>query len=96
MHKTDKQIDKIKKILTVWNPLGDRSVTIKDLDEYETEANDIYFHITVDFQFPKKGDPEIRTLNIVREILNEAFDLSLTIEECIEPSTRIHKIVLNK
>ena len=93
MQKTDKQIDEIKKVLTDWNPLGSRSNTFIDLDDYDTEANDIYFHITDYFQFNKKGDPQILTQKIVREILNQAFNLTLSLDDCKEPSIRIHKIV---
>ncbi|OQA95656.1 MAG: hypothetical protein BWY22_02103 [Bacteroidetes bacterium ADurb.Bin217] len=40
---TQLQIDKVKKILIEWNPLGNRAKEISDLNNYETEAIDILF-----------------------------------------------------
>ena len=41
----EEHIRKVKRLLTSWNPLGERSNQISDLNEYETEAVDILFHI---------------------------------------------------
>ncbi|QTD37658.1 DUF1871 family protein [Polaribacter batillariae] len=38
-------IAKVKILLTEWNPLGDRATQISDLNNYETEAIDILWHI---------------------------------------------------
>lgn len=40
-----KHIKRLKDILSEWNPLGDRATQINDLENYETEATDILFHI---------------------------------------------------
>ncbi len=40
-----KHIERLKHILSEWNPLGDMAYQISDLDNYETEATDILFHI---------------------------------------------------
>ncbi len=42
---TEDQIRKTMDLLTTWNPLGDRAMTIGDLDNYRTEAIDILFHL---------------------------------------------------
>jgi len=39
------QIDKIKEILIKWNPLGEHSRQIHDLNNYNTEAIDIISNI---------------------------------------------------
>ena len=90
------QTEEIKKVLVKWNPLGARSVEIKDLNDYETEANDIMYHISIPFQFSKKGSPEARVEKIVKEVLNEAFRLWLTDEECSAPSMKVMKIIESK
>ena len=40
-----KHIERIKDILSEWNPLGDMANQISDLENYEIEATDILFHI---------------------------------------------------
>ncbi len=37
----DEKAIEIGRILTEWNPLGDAAATVKDLNNYETEAFDI-------------------------------------------------------
>jgi len=39
----EEHIKKVKRLLTSWNPLGERAIQISDLNEYETEAVDILF-----------------------------------------------------
>ena len=41
----EKLIEKIKLILTDWNPLGEQASQIPDLENYEIEAIDILFYI---------------------------------------------------
>jgi len=82
----EKQIQKVMKILSDWNPLGDLAVTIPDLDGYRTEAIDILFEIHL-------RSPNSNVLNIVRTVLNQAFDLELNKDECIEPAKQIYKIL---
>jgi hypothetical protein len=36
----EKHIEKVKQLLTDWNPLGERAKQITDLGNYETEAID--------------------------------------------------------
>ena len=37
----DYEAEEVAKILNEWNPLGDDAKTIKDLNDYRTEAMDI-------------------------------------------------------
>ena len=37
----DEILNKVKHVLNDWNPLGKYASKIHDLNEYETEANDI-------------------------------------------------------
>lgn len=82
----EKQIQKVMKIISDWNPLGDRAATVPDLDGYETEAIDILSQIDL-------RPTRITVLNIVRTVLNQAFDLALDKNECIEPAKRIFEIL---
>jgi hypothetical protein len=41
----EEHIRKVKKLLTEWNPLGDQANQILDLNNYDTEATDILFHV---------------------------------------------------
>ena len=52
----EEHIQKIKEILTQWNPLGEQANQISDLNDYETEAVDIIFNIDVEVDFKKTKD----------------------------------------
>ena len=84
----DYEIDEVAKILTDWNPLGDDAKKIKDLNGYRTEAIDIIFNLEI-----KKNRANAE--NIVMEVLNQAFDLNLTENECLGSTQKILN-VLNK
>ena len=84
----DYEIEEVAKVLNEWNPLGDGASKIKDLDGYRTEAIDIIFQLTIT---KNKADAE----KIVMEVLNQAFDLSVTKTECVGPTQKILNI-LNK
>jgi hypothetical protein len=53
-----------------WNPLGDNSVKITDLDGYHTEAIDIISALSL---FSEIGT----TADVIDRILSEAFELPL-------------------
>ena len=71
-----------------WNPLGDDAKKIKDLDGYRTEAIEIIFNLKIN---KSKASAE----NSVMGVLNQAFDLYLTKNECVGPTQKILNI-LNK
>jgi len=82
----EKHIQKVMQLLTAWNPLGDKVNNVEGLDGYRTEAIDILFH--VNFQGPKT-DPA----KIVQTVLNQAFDLSLSFEECNDVGRKISEFL---
>jgi len=83
----ERTIEKVKKILTQWNPLGERASFIEDLNEYQTEAIDILFHLN----FSKSHS---EATNVVQTVLNQAFDLELTREDCQAEAYKIWKLFL--
>ncbi|MFT7611736.1 MAG: hypothetical protein ACI9J3_000682 [Parvicellaceae bacterium] len=91
----EEHTEAIKKILIQWNPLGERASTFSDLDEYYSESTDILFHINTELHFKKSNDPKHRVNKIVKEVLNEAFDLHLTDKECEKPSGLIFNLLQN-
>ena len=72
-------------LLTAWNPLGNRVKDIKDLDNYRTEAIDILFHLDM------SGSNDNPT-RVVRDVLNEAFDLTLSLEDCMDVGRKISQL----
>ena len=79
-----KQVEEVKQILTDWNPLGERSIRILDLDNYETEAIDILFHLD------KKSSVDYVN-KIMTEVLYQAFDINLKLEDTKKYATMIRK-----
>jgi len=77
-------IEKTMEILSQWNPLAPRAQTVTDLDNYRTEAIDILFNLNL-----RKDNPA----DIVRQVLNQAFDLSLSLEECTAAGNKIQEII---
>jgi len=73
-------------LLTTWNPLGDKAKTIRDLDDNRTEAIDILFNLQL-------ADPTANPARIVQKVLNQAFDLSLSLEECPDVSREIQEFI---
>jgi hypothetical protein len=82
----NEKIIEISKILTAWNPLGERAAAVKNLDNYQTEAVDIMSVITLYGYSPKKA---------VSEIIRDAFLIDLEKTELDHYSSKI-KAVLEK
>ena len=82
----EEKIRKTMDLLTTWNPLGDKTKTIWDLDNYRTEATDILFNLQL-------ADASANPARIVQNILNQAFDLSLSLEECADVGREIQELV---
>ncbi|MFC1515556.1 DUF1871 family protein [Thermodesulfobacteriota bacterium] len=78
----EENILRVMNLLTAWNPIGDKADSIKDLDSYRTEAIDILFNLDSDIQ-------KASAARIVRDVLNQAFDLSLSLEECMDIGRQI-------
>lgn len=80
------QIAKVAEVLSDWNPLGNEARNIPDLDGYRTEAIDII----ATFHLPFSGaSEESRVMNV----LNQAFELSLSEKDCAEPARKIALIL---
>lgn len=80
----DKRTIEISRILTAWNPLGERAGAIKDLDNYQTEAMDILSVIELYGYSPKKA---------TSEVLQEAFLIDLKKTELDHYSRKIQAIL---
>lgn len=82
----DKSASEIQKILVEWDPLGDQKSRIPDLNNYETEAEDIDNTIYI-FGSDKKS-----VINIVIQTINQAFNLNVSREETLDVGTKIWKV----
>jgi predicted component of type VI protein secretion system len=82
---TDKQIESVMAILTRWNPLGDRAESIADLDNYRTEAIDILAQLGMSWHGMSAAE-------VVQTVLNQAFDLCLTVEDCEQAAREINRV----
>ncbi len=74
----------IGKLLTTWNPLGDRAATVQDLNNYETEAWDILSVINLYGFSPKKA---------VFGVLQDAFLIDLDKKELEHYCNKIKVVV---
>ena len=81
------KIQRIMQILTKWNPLKDKAKEIKDLDNYRTEAIDIVSTYNI---FCGKDDSFV---NLVKDILNQAFDITLSNKDCKTTAKKILKVI---
>ena len=86
-------IEQFKAILKKWNPLGTAENNITDLNDYETEVDDIIFNLEIEYNFPEKSITKKQLSKIIKEVLNEAFNLHLTHPECDAYSEEILKIL---
>lgn len=78
----EEQIDKVKLILTDWNPLGEQAPKVDDLNNYETEAIDILFYID------KKSSVD-RVNKIMIEVISQAFGVHHDLKDTILYAKRI-------
>ena len=85
----DREIEEVAKVLLEWNPLGDEAHKVKDLDGYRTEAIDIV--VALEMRSSLRGAERI-----VQDVLNEAFNLSLDVSDCIDAAGKIAAILRTK
>jgi len=71
----EEHIVKVQALLTEWNPLGNRSAQISDLNNYEIEATDILFHI-------KKNNTAGQISKMISTDLNQAFGIHVDPVKC--------------
>ncbi|WP_424000885.1 DUF1871 family protein [Maribacter sp. IgM3_T14_3] len=79
-------IEKVKNILTKWNPLKEKSSLIEDLNDYETEATDIIFNL-------KQNYSEEQISNVIALVLHQAFNISTLKKECESVAAKIKLII---
>jgi hypothetical protein len=82
----EKVFAEVAAVLRRWNPLGEMADTVPDLNGYEIEASDIVCTVECGFF----GN---RVEIIVRDVLNQAFGLSLTTKDCVGPAREITSIL---
>lgn len=78
------KIDGVAGVLQRWNPLGPAVNRIVDLNGYEAEAVDIIANLSFGRQRPEHA---------VRTVINQAFGLDLSLEECMSPTAEIVSIL---
>ena len=89
----DETISRVKHVLNDWNPLGENAYKVDDLNEYETEAIDILFYIDLEITTKRPVEVKKQIQKYVKEILEEAFNIDLTNEECRLPAEKIYQIL---
>jgi hypothetical protein len=82
MPTNEADIWEVMRVLSAWNPLCDRASEVDELDNYRIEAQDILFHIRIGLL----GESPVE---VVQSVLNSAFNLSLTLDECRDPANQI-------
>lgn len=75
--------------MTNWNPLGERANQISDLNENETEAVDISFHID-------KHHSIIRISNLTKTVLEQAFGLEISQAKSRPYAEQFYRIIREK
>ena len=83
----DYEVSVVANILSEWNPLGDDAERVDDLDGYKTESADILFELEMS---------NARVKKVVMQVLNEAFDIELTEDECSDAANKIIGILGKK
>lgn len=85
----EKHLNKVKVLLVEWNPLGQQSSLITDLNNYEIEATDILWHI--------KSNNTVDYINkMVNTVLSQAFGIQVDPVKCKSIAKKIHKIINEK
>jgi hypothetical protein len=79
-------LSKVQALLTEWNPLGNRSVQISDLNNYEIEATDILWHI-------KKNNTVDQISKITHTVFNQAFGIHVEPVKCKSIAEQIHAML---
>ncbi len=85
----EETIKEVSSILNSWNPLGEKSKEIDDLDKYYCEAIDIIS--TINFMF---GDNKIE--KAIFRVLEQTFGIIPNKEEVSRVATEIRNALLDK
>jgi len=89
MEPSDEQLKEIAQVLDDWNPLGDKAKSVRDLDGYTTEAEDIAFGLSI-------IESDTNVPEMICNVLYEAFDLDLSVDDCLEAAELIAAILKGK
>ena len=89
----DEILNKVKHVLNDWNPLGENTSKIEDLKEYEIEAIDILFYIDLEVTSKRPVDAKKQIQRLIKDVLEEAFNIDLTNEDCRIPAEKIYQIL---
>jgi len=73
-------------VLSEWNPLGAKASAVKDLNNYRTEAVDILFNLGL-------SGSGANPARVVQEVINQAFELSLSLDDCVSISRKIQELI---
>lgn len=84
MGMEQEQIDAVAAVLQRWDPLGRKAAQYHDLNDYEAEPIDIIANFSLARQVPD---------SIVRTIISQAFDLSVTCADCAAAAAEISKLL---
>ena len=82
----EKHIERLKNILSEWNPLGDMASQISDLNNYEIEATDILFHTN------KKNSVE-QISKIIKTVLGQAFGINVDNEKSLVVAKEVYSMI---
>ena len=83
-------ISEVSKVLGEWNPLGEDAERVNDLDGYKTESIDILFELEM------SSMNNVRVRKVVMQVLNEAFGIELTENECSDVANSIIGVLSKK
>ena len=86
---TEETIKKVSSILNTWNPLGENSEEIDDLEEYYYEAIDIIS--TIDLISGKN-----KIEKAIIQVLEQAFGIMPNKEEVSRVATEIGNVLLDR
>ena len=87
------KITAVKNVLTAWNPIQHSLMNITDLNEYETEVEDVLFGLGIEYDYPNKKVNSKQVNRMLKEVLNEAFNLHLTATDCEDSAIKIAEIL---
>jgi len=84
----EQSIQEVARILARWNPLAARADEYTDLNGYRIEAIDIICEVSL-----RKPNTVNGMLALVRDVLNQAFRLSLSARDCKSASREIYRVL---
>jgi len=84
----EQSIQEVARILASWNPLAARADEYTDLDGYRVEAIDIICQVSL-----HKPNTVNGISALVRDVLNQAFMLSLSARECKSAAREIYRVL---